>query len=150
MWLRNAQLIAEGKRHPIVAGILLYLNELVPSEDQYEKMKDSMSEKSTDIIAEGVDFDRIARGESPRREFIEKRSIRIIPYDEQNIQKSLMEFDEVVSDIESNIQSETRDSGNVMKHWSGNEYSKERCTACDAKCFCFDLEDEERVPPKVP
>ena len=149
MWLRRLQLDSEGKTYPIVAGVLLYLNELMPSGEDLLHLKEIMAETNSDVLATGEDLELIRGLKYPTPNFRERRSIRIIPYDEIEIKSSLEKFDGVVASIEANILSEITESNNVMKHWCGNQFKKERCTACDVKCFCVDI-GENHIMPKVP
>ena len=135
MWLRKQQLIAEGKDYPVIGGFLLYLSELHPSEEFNRKFIKIIDERRTDIVPEGPDLDLVKAGKPARDRFLIKRSFRVVPYDEQLVLSSLKSFDRIVQEIETNVQSEIRDSRDVMSHWKG-EYKVENCTACDAKTFC--------------
>jgi len=79
--------------------------------------------------------------------FLMNRCMRVIPFDEDEVQASLKHFDDTVRMIETNVQSETRNSKDVMSHWKGNPKA-ENCTACDAKTFCPYVKGS--FPPTVP
>lgn len=68
-------------------------------------------------------------------------------FDEGDVQSSLKHFDDTVKMIETNVQSEMRNSKDVMSHWKGTP-KEENCTACDAKTFCPYAKDS--YPPTVP
>ena len=135
MFLRKAQLMSEGKKTQVVAGILMYMNELEPSEEFKKKFPEIIRNGWSDVIPDSYNLKRINNLENTDEVFKRKRCIRIIPYDQYNIDLSLLNFDNVVKMIESNVFKETEDSSDVMKHWVGT-YKEERCTACDMKPFC--------------
>ena len=135
MWLRKQQLIAEGKDYPVIGGFLLYLSELHPSEEFNRSFIKTVNDHLTDVIPTGPDLELVKAGKATRDRFQIKRSFRVIPFDDQLVETALYSFDNTVKEIETNVQSEIRDSKDVMSHWKG-EYKQENCTACDAKTFC--------------
>lgn len=147
MWLRTRQLIAEGSDTPVIAGILLYLNELNPAPTFKRKFYDTVLTKDTDVIPTGDDLELVKSGNSGTERFMIRRSFRLVPYQEESVQESLKEFDSIVQKIETHVQEEMRDSKNVMAHWPGN-FREETCTACDAKTFC--PYSKGRYSPTVP
>ena len=135
MWLRDQQIKAEGRKTPILAGVLLYLNELHLSKAAIERLQKVVAEGRTDIMPKEADLRRLQNGNKFSENFRIKRSIRVVAYNPEDIQSSLEHFDNVVKCIESNLISEQSDSTDVWKHWTG-QYSKDRCVACDLKTFC--------------
>lgn len=135
MWLRDQQIKAEGRKTPILAGVLLYLNELHLSKAAIERLQKVVAEGRTDIMPKEQDLRRLQNGNKFSENFRIKRSIRVVAYCPDDIQSSLEHFDNVVKCIESNLISEQSDSTDVWKHWTG-QYSKDRCVACDLKTFC--------------
>lgn len=135
MWLRDQQIKAEGRKTPILAGVLLYLNELHLSKAAIERLQKVVAEGRTDIMPKEPDLRRLQNGNKFSENFRIKRSIRVVAYNPEEIQSSLEHFDNVVKCIESNLISEQSDSTDVWKHWTG-QYSKDRCVACDLKTFC--------------
>ena len=109
-----------------------------------------MESSATDIIGSPEDIRNLKRGQMASLALREDRCIRIIPYDEREIERALIRFDQVVADIEGCVLSEMKDSSNVMIHWCGNKYERNRCIACDMKCFCIDIPDNKKIKPKVP
>lgn len=147
MWLRNQQLISEGKDYPVIGGILLYLSELHPSADFNKNFITTVEAKNTDILPQKADLELVKAGKPGTERFRMNRSFRLIPYDEAEVENSLRNFDGTVAEIETNVQSEMRNSKDVMSHWKGC-FKQERCTACDAKTFC--PYTEGRFKPTVP
>jgi len=135
MWLRDQQIKADGRKTPILAGVLLYLNELHLSKAAIERLQKVVAEGRTDIMPKEADLRRLQNGNKFSENFRIKRSIRVVAYNPEEIQSSLEHFDNVVKCIESNLISEQSDSTDVWKHWTG-QYSKDRCVACDLKTFC--------------
>lgn len=135
MWLRDQQIKADGRKTPILAGVLLYLNELHLSKAAIERLQKVVAEGRTDIMPKEADLRRLQNGNKFSENFRIKRSIRVVAYNPEDIQSSLDHFDNVVKCIESNLISEQSDSTDVWKHWTG-QYSKDRCVACDLKTFC--------------
>lgn len=135
-WLRAQQ--PDSK--PVIAGILFYLNELALSkEDMVELQKDVLN-SNTDVMPQGSDYKNIVnwkRGmDVPMLSgpYLEQRSLRIVPIDQDKIDEALSEFDNVVNQIEDSVYSEM--CGNDIKSsWDTNPVER-TCTACDFKTFC--------------
>ncbi|MDO5831416.1 MAG: PD-(D/E)XK nuclease family protein [Methanobrevibacter sp.] len=136
-WLRSKQ---EDSK-PIVAGIIFYLNELVPSKEDLVLIKDELNNGLTDIGNEYEhDVDLINNWEEEDKapdlsdEFKIARSIRIINVDETEQEKALLKFDSVVADIEESLIKEIKGC-KIQDAWKAD--SDERtCSACDFKTFC--------------
>lgn len=139
-WLRDQQ---EDSK-PIYAGIIFYLNELVPSKEDLLLIQEEIANDLTD--------DAIDYGEYPRDvelimnwkeedkapelsdEFKIARSIRIINIDQNEIDQSLERFDSVVFEIESSLIKEIKGC-KIQDAWAG-EADERTCSACDFKTFC--------------
>jgi hypothetical protein len=143
-WLREQQ----PNSAPVIAGILLFVNELELSEEDMEELQDDVQNNATDIRPQGLDLESIInwrRGcpiPSLTTTFREQRSIRIVVVDQNTIAQSLREFDSVVRDIELSVLQEMSGRG-ILKPWqaraSGNRYiapERRTCTACDFKHYC--------------
>jgi hypothetical protein len=147
-WLRSRQ--AESR--PIVGGILFYFDELFPSKQELKILKSEIGRSQTDIIP--VDQDLLAvrnwtskdSAPSLTTAFKVNRSIRIIPINNDNIIRSLGNFDDVIRDIENSVVSES--SGRPIRDcWQTNPVER-TCTACDFKTYCPD--QSRRYSPTVP
>lgn len=138
-WLRSQQ---EDSK-PIFAGIIFYLNELVPSKEDLmlikEEMKSGLIDDETLIKYEN-DFNLIDRWQEDDKapelsdEFKLERSIRIINIDENEINQSLEKFDEVVFCIEESLIKEIKGC-KIQDAWKGGA-DERTCIACDFKTFC--------------
>lgn len=139
-WLRSQQEDAK----PIYAGIIFYLNELVPSKEDLLLMQDEIANDLTD---DGVDYNKYLEDvekimnwkeedKAPElsEEFKIDRSIRIISIDDDEIDDSLKKFDNVVFNIESSLVKEIKGC-KIQDAWKA-EADERTCTACDFRTFC--------------
>jgi len=135
---------------PVIAAIILYINELYPSKEDIGKLYWEVKKGETDLkpqnqmdidfldnwpkIKQNLTTDEAAN--SLTLPYREKRSIRVIPIHHDKIQESLMEFDEAVKEIEELIMQESQ-TGKIIPVWSGRaKPSHETCIACDFKTIC--------------
>ncbi|NYB53057.1 MAG: PD-(D/E)XK nuclease family protein [Methanobacteriaceae archaeon] len=135
-WLRSLQ----SESNPVLIGILFYLNELSLFKEDLIILKKEVQEEKTDVMPEGGDRKSILKWNPKKRipsfsePFRHLRSIRLIPIDEVSMEKSLLEFDSVVADIEHSIINEVH--GQVIQSsWKTNP-DRRKCDACDYKSFC--------------
>ena len=148
-WLRSMK---EDSK-PVIGGIIFYLNELVPStQDLIAIQKDYQFNKNndfnTDVDISDKDFNIIFNWNSEEdkpihRDLSDKfkrdRSIRIIAIDDNLIESSLKEFDNVVDKIESSTLKEIN-GFSIKDSWKSNGEDR-NCGACDFKNFCNKNED---------
>ena len=136
-WLRSKQEDAK----PIVAGIIFYLNELVPSKEDLVLIKDELNNGLTDVGQEYErDVELINNWEEEDKApelsdgFKINRSIRIINVDKSEQKEALLKFDKVVANIESSLIKEMKGC-KIQDAWKAD--SDERtCSACDFRTFC--------------
>jgi hypothetical protein len=151
-WLRAKQEDAAN----ISAGIILYLNELVPSKEDLALIKEEIRNNLTDI-PEGIEFDedvqRIEEWEEDDKapalseEFKMARSIRYIDINEKECEKALKKFDSVVEDIENSLVNEMKGC-RIQDAWKA-EADERTCLACDFKTFCknnSDITKDFKIP----
>ena len=141
-WLRRNQ---ENSDKPIV-GIIFYLNELVPSNDDLKAIKEDLINGQTDISLSQIraeDWEKLRNWNEDseiaiHRDLSDKfkmdRSIRIINIDDDLTENSLEQFDNVVNDIESSLIKEM--NGCKIKDAWKAEAEERTCSACDFKTFC--------------
>ena len=136
-WLRSQQ----AGSAPVVAGIILYLNELMPSAEDMGALKEAISSSpaGTDVVPTSEDLTTLrgwAAGSPPALSaaFREARSIRVIPVTTDGIRRSLESFDRVVADIESTVSMETAGQG-IVQSWPPRP-ERRNCTACDFRSYC--------------
>ncbi|WP_296789692.1 PD-(D/E)XK nuclease family protein [uncultured Methanobrevibacter sp.] len=151
-WLRSKQEDAKD----ISAGIILYLNELVPSKEDLVLIKEEIRNNLTDV-PEGIEFDDdielIEEWEEDEKapnlseEFKIARSIRFINVNEKEREKALKKFDNVVCDIENSLVSEMKGC-KIQDAWKA-EADKRTCLACDFRTFCknnSDITKDFKIP----
>ena len=138
-WLRSQQEDSKS----IYAGIIFYLNELVPSKEDLMLIKEEMENGLIDdetLEKYERDFDLITNWQEDDKapelsnEFKLNRSIRIINIDKTEIDNSLEKFDKVVYDIEESLIKEMK--GNKIQDAWKAEADERTCTACDFRTFC--------------
>jgi hypothetical protein len=136
-WLRNEQKDAK----PIPAGIVFYLNELVPSVMDLKLIKDDIVNGKTDVKVSKKDKESLLEWDGNENyyptlsnKFRLDRSIRIIPIKEDKIENSLREFDSVVNQIESSLIKE-QEGVKIGDAWRA-EAEQRTCDACDFKTIC--------------
>lgn len=151
-WLRSKQEDAKD----ISAGIILYLNELVPSKEDLVLIKEEIRNNLTDV-PEGIEFDDdielIEEWEEDEKapnlseEFKIARSIRFINVNEKEREKALKKFDNVVCDIENSLVNEMKGC-KIQDAWKA-EADKRTCLACDFRTFCknnSDITKDFKIP----
>lgn len=135
-WLRSKQDDAK----PIVAGIIFYLNELVPSYEDLQALQIDLENEQTDVEIDFEDYEKIMNWDETKEypqlseELKERRSIRIITINDEEIESALERFDEVVDDIETSIIRE-KNGCNIKNAWKA-EAEERTCNACDFRTFC--------------
>lgn len=135
-WLRSKQDDAK----PIVAGIIFYLNELVPSYEDLQALQIDLENEQTDVEIDSEDYEKIMNWDETKEypqlseELKERRSIRIITINDEEIESALERFDEVVDDIETSIIRE-KNGCNIKNAWKA-EAEERTCSACDFRTFC--------------
>jgi len=146
-WLR--EMMPEAK--PVVVGVLLFLNELVPSREDFkylqaevlrQKYPGSSSIFESDIMPDEHDFKCIdlfkSSGKDPLPELSKQyrldRSILITPVNKSLMSQSVSQFDRVVEEIETCVRKEVH-TGKVTENW-GFIPEKDTCVACDFNKIC--------------
>lgn len=147
-WLRQMQ---PSAIHP-AAGIVLFLNELVPSSQDIATLRAEVVAGKTDVVPSGSDRvkllawkPRTGRKANPTPSlslsYRLRRSIRVIPVDDPLVQQSLANFDLTVWEIEAGVAHEVQGQP-ITSAWGSAFLSAhpppgmETCTACDFKTFC--------------
>ena len=145
--LRSRQ---EGSR-PVVAGVILYLNELLPSRGDLQKLRQEVREGRAEPAprpgtADHQAVERLSPGGLSALYRLE-RTVAVFPVSPESIQEALSEFDAVVERIETCAIRE-RLSGRIIGSWERNNEDEGTCAACDARTFCPDYAKEKQ--PALP
>ncbi len=137
-WLRMRQ----PESLPVAAGVLLYINELLPSREDLDELKKEVARGETDVVPIRGSHDEYLLNTwvpgaalpvfSP--EFRFARAIHVIPVDEASRVTATAAFDGVVQQIEQCVANEET-AGRIIDNWAptGDEGT---CVACDFKHFC--------------
>ncbi len=138
----------------MVAGMLIYLNELLPTRGDLRKLQEEIAQGMTDVVPDSEDVANQlmkwdGRGPLPELpfEFRLRRAIRIIPVTQETVDYALEQFDETVARIEI-CRGKELEQGRVLNTWEKNPAAEGTCTACDARTFYPSYGKEER--PKLP
>lgn len=139
---------------PVVAGVLLYTNELLATWGDLDKLKRESKAGTTDLAPaagskEESMLKTLNRKNYPkdpatgRRRYPPKfpldyrldRAIRVIPVDQGTIKKALSSFDNTVADIETCLGRESV-HGSVLGSWTNFSSEESTCAACDHHTYC--------------
>ena len=152
-WLRGRQ----PEALPVAAGILIYVNELLPGNEEMVALKKALENGTTDVMPEPRSRDaQLVRMWEPGTDTTElsldfrlKRAIRVMPITEQSIGESLEAFDKVVLDIETDVSNESSGS-KIQATWVPDCLDPNTCVACDARWFCPSPANERENHGYVP
>jgi hypothetical protein len=139
-WLRMKQAAAKQ----VVAGALLYVNELAPGTSDIEVLKREAAKKLTDVVPpsgsnDAYLLDTWKPGSAIPNfstAFRLRRALRIIPVTASSQVAATNEFDKVVAAIEACISQEEL-ARTIGGQWSSGG-DEETCAACDFRHFCPD------------
>jgi hypothetical protein len=137
-WLRMKQATAKQ----VVAGALLYVNELAPGSSDMEELKRQVAKGITDVVPTPGTSDAYqmntwkpgAAVPTFSTAFRLRRALRIIPVTPASQAFATGEFDKVVADIEACISKE--ETGNTIDGQWSPRGDEETCAACDFRHFC--------------
>ena len=144
---------------PIVAGVLVYLNELAPTKTDFYALRRALRERVKGVVLpdSGSKDEQTLIGWKPKDkkdeppllslEFRLKRAIRVVPISEESRKRSLEEFDKTVARIEKCVAQEAK-TGVVIASWEKNSSDEQTCEACDSKTYCPDFTKETQ--PRLP
>jgi hypothetical protein len=140
---------------PILAGVIVYLNELLPTQDDIIDLRQEIRSEGTDVLPEiGGNTAKLIeawqRGDDPPELpllFRLRRALRIIQVSPEAIENALRSFDEVVAWIE-NCRGHELQAGRVLSTWEKNPSDESTCTRCDVRTFCpsYTAETSPRLP----
>lgn len=150
-WLRCKQTSLK----PIISGIIFYLNELLPSNEDLLVIKGDIESGKTDVKISKEDKDLIMDWSGDEKDFPNlsdsfklNRSIRIIEISKEKVDKALKEFDNVVNDIEKSTVNESK-GASIKNSWKADGDNR-TCDACDFKNFCNKRNNEHPKFLKIP
>jgi hypothetical protein len=137
-WLRRRQ----PNSLLVAAGVLLYVNELAPVQEDLVELKNAMSAGTTDVLPVSGSQDAYMLSTwQPGNAIPEfslpfrlERAVRVIPVSLASQTAAATHFDNVVSTIELCVAAEAT-TGTIMQHWQPCG-DAESCAACDFRHFC--------------
>lgn len=143
---------AELRKHqsgskPVVAGALIYINELSPTRGDLERLKKEVVAGTTDMMPPaGTSDDKAIRGWNTKGPLIKlswnyrlSRAIRVIPVTPAGIQTAAQGFDKVVQEIEICRGKEVH-GASVLSSWTRNPSEEGTCVVCDSRTYCPDYQ----------
>ena len=144
-WLRSKQEDAKN----ISAGIILYLNELVPSIEDLILIKEEISNDLTDVPVNDEFYEdiQLILNWQEDEKMPNLSSIRFIDINDDERQKAVKKFDRVVEDIENSLIKEMKGC-KIQDAWKA-EADKRTCSACDFRTFCknnSDITKDFKIP----
>ncbi|VXD17450.1 conserved hypothetical protein [Planktothrix serta PCC 8927] len=155
-WLRAQQ----PNTNPVRAGILIYVNELSPSQTDLNELKREINQGLTDIFPSSGSADDYALGTwqsgygqplpSFTNSFLLQRAIRIVSVDHTEINQAVTEIDNVIARIEGCALHENV-TGNIPNNWNADGGDGD-CDACDFRRFCPSPASTRQTgqPPRPP
>jgi hypothetical protein len=140
---------------PVVAGVALFVNELLPTRSDLVLLRREIRNGETDVVPpRGSDAERLLAGWRERDDpptfpldFRLARALRVVEVTPPSIGIALKAFDEVVARIETCRGKELR-QGRVLSTWETNSTDESTCTACDSRTYCPDYTKESM--PRLP
>jgi len=137
-WLRERQANAK----PAAAGILIYINELAPSSADVGRIQHEVNNNLTDVrplewSADDYQLQAWTPGAHAQLsdEFRLRRALRLIPVTTDSKAAATTAFDQLVSEIESNVLREAT-LGHIGQAWAPTCRDPKTCVACDFLAFC--------------
>ena len=137
-WLRTRQ----PDTRPVAAGVLIYVNELVPGNEELRHLKRALDSGASEVLPpEGSHDWYLITNWQPGNALPElspafryERAIRVVPVTAESMRTSLNQFDDLVGQIEHCVATEIA-AGTIDGQWSA-EGDEESCAACDYRYFC--------------
>lgn len=143
---------------PVVAGIILYINELQPAQNDLLLLREEIIGKKTDVAPDkGSEIENLLMGWTEKHkkrpkgikvplpvlpfDFRLQRALRVVQVTPETIRKSLKEFDGVVARIET-CRGKELSSTKILSTWEKNAADEDTCKACDTRTFCPDYKGE--------
>jgi hypothetical protein len=132
----------------VVAGVLLYLNELFPTRTDLELLQDEIANGVTDVPPQPGSPDAAAIAGWKRSSKVLPnlsfgyrlaRALRIVPINSQSVLAAVQAFDGVVHDIETCRGKEFHGLP-VLQAWTRNSADEQNCIVCDSRTYCPDYQ----------
>jgi hypothetical protein len=134
----------QAHARPVLAGALIFLNELHPTWSDLDALRREATAGHTDVAPRmGTEDARLLaakrqRGAEPPAlsfEFRLERALRVIPVSTSSQDSAAAHFDDVVFEIEVSRAKERR-SPHILAEWPTNASDDATCAACDWRTIC--------------
>jgi PD-(D/E)XK nuclease superfamily protein len=128
----------------VVAGVLLYVNELYPTRSDLEYLKDEIANGTTDVPPQPGSPAEVALKNWKTRDkqlpllpfdYRLVRALRVVPITQQSVAQALQAFDDVVKEIET-CRGQEIHGVPVLQAWTKNSSEESTCVVCDSRTFC--------------
>ncbi|MBM4366147.1 MAG: PD-(D/E)XK nuclease family protein [Deltaproteobacteria bacterium] len=146
----------------VVAGVLLYVNELHPTRSDLKLLKDEIVTGTTDVAPVPGSPDDIAirawRSSQPLPQltlgYRLARALRIVPISAASVQQAELAFDAVVKDIET-CRGREEYGTSLLNAWDRNPSEESTCVVCDSRTYCPDYQtnyaaQQGELTPRLP
>lgn len=155
----SAYLRAPTAAAPTVAGLLVYLNELVPTRQQFIALRNALTQQPPQMLLPAPDSldARILQSWRPRDpsetppllslNFRLQRAVRIIPISTELQQHALLQLDRIAHSI-TTCKTREKETGQLISSWDRNSSHRPTCETCDARTWCPDYSHETQ--PRLP
>ncbi len=147
---------------PVIAGAIIYLNELRPTAGDLSSLRKEIRAGTTDVAPPpGSEAGKILNDWNGKEEpptlpldFRLQRALRVVEVTPETVQTSLQEFDDVVARVETCRGRELVEE-RVISSWEKNPSYESTCTVCDFRTFCPDYRATyagkyDELRPKLP
>lgn len=127
---------------PVGAAMIVYVNELVPSQEDFQTLQQEVRNGTTDVIPSrgSADYYAITRWQpgaaipSLSNDYRIERAIWIVAVSQASLTNAVAQIDTVVAQIETSACNE-HNSGDILSNWAATGLDRD-CVACDFKHFC--------------
>lgn len=138
---------AQAGSKDVIAGALIYINELHPTASDIKLLKHEILTGTTDVMpTPGSPDDKAIRGWNTKGappslswDFRLARAFRVIPVTPTDVASAAKNFDSVVCEIETCRGKEVH-GASVMSSWTRNSSDESTCTVCDSRTYCPDYQ----------
>lgn len=130
---------------PVVAGVLLHVNELSPTSSDLQLLKKEIRTGETDIQP-GKDSEvaKLLDAWTPGKplpmlpfDYRLRRALRVVPVTPETVAEALSAFDAVVKRIET-CRGQELAGTSIIDAWERRPEDENNCVVCDSRTFCPD------------
>jgi hypothetical protein len=146
----------------VAAGVLVYVNELFSTWDDFEELRMEIESGLTDVAPPAGSEDKKILGlQTPKKpketgnpyppqmslDLRLRRAFRVVPVSRETIRQALDNFDDVVARIEI-CRGKEQEKGCILNTWEINAEDEDTCKVCSSRSFCPGYKKE--TAPRLP